>query len=158
MKWLGILVLPLFFIGCKTLPDLQETFTASGYDFNKYVEKGFLITPELYNGDYVVVGLLECSVIPEVLLENSENKAMMELSKQKKLEYYAKFIGGKKYHVKKIDTDSLISYMHVTALSLNADAIMKFNISTEILPEYYVPFPKITGIAIKRQGLNSKTK
>lgn len=146
-----LLILTAFFYGCtSTIPDTKEQFYTIGFDFNKYVEQGFLITPGDYKGDYDVMGLMECSVTPEIVkMLYDEN--MFLIKPKDGTRYYYAFVGGNGCRVKTVNADSLISYMHKQALALNADAIINFTITSEPMQYYNIPVPKVTGIAIRRK-------
>jgi hypothetical protein len=132
------------------LPDLKEQFFTSGYNFNKYVDQGFLITPGDYNGEYVVVGIMECSVIPEATKDMIDENIVYTKLKDR-TSYYYKYIGTNSFRIKTVNADSLISFMYKQALEWKADGIIKFAIVTEILPTYNISVPKIYGIAIRRK-------
>ena len=68
MRYISFLfiIIILLVTGCKTGYNVSKTAIVNGYDFTKYSAKGFLFTPESYNGEYEAVGIIEISLYPEV--------------------------------------------------------------------------------------------
>lgn len=152
MRILAVISLSLFFIGCASIPDSKEEYIAYGYNFNKYVDQGFVITPEEYRGEYDVVGILDCTVKPEII-KDMYNPTLLNTKLKDGTRYYYIADKGDFYRVKTINTDSLISYMHRTALDLNADGIMRFKVINEtmMVGTYELSIPHAYGVAIKRR-------
>lgn len=154
MKTASIIFLSLLLIGCGTIPDSKEEYIAYGYNFNKYVNQGFVITPEEYRGDYDVMGILDCTVKPEIV-KDLYNPTMLNTKLKDGTRYYYISDKGDFYRVKTINTDSLISYMYRTALDLNADGIMRFKVVNEPMKigTWELNIPHAYGVAIKRKKL-----
>ncbi len=69
---LGLLVLLIPATACSPGQEVYEKeMEVRGYDFTKYTEEGFLITPEKYEGRYESIGVLRVSVWPEIEVESS---------------------------------------------------------------------------------------
>lgn len=145
-----LLISTFLFYGCTTFPDLKEQFYTQGFNFNKYIDKGFLITPGEYKGDYDVMGLIECSVTPEVMKQIYDANFLLTKPTDG-TRYYYKMIGTDGFMVKTVNADSLIGFMYKQALEWNADAIINFTIFMEVMPRYDIPVPRVTGTAIKRK-------
>lgn len=150
MKWMFLLISTLLFSGCTTFPDLKETFYTQGFNFNKYVEKGFLITPGDYDGKYDVMGLITCSATPEAIKQIYDANFLLTKPKDG-TRYYYKMVGTDGFMVKTVNADSLIGFMYNQALELNADAIINFTIFMDVMPRYDIPVPRVVGTAIRRQ-------
>lgn len=151
MKLVILLLLStVLFYGCATYPDLKETYFTTGYNFYKYADKGFLITSTGYDGKYSIMGVIDCSVIPEAKKEIfNENIGLLKTKDGTR--YYYKYIGNDGFKVKTASTDSLITQMYKLALELNADAIINFQVYNDVIPGYGISVPRITGTAIKRK-------
>jgi len=67
MRKLYILAV-LLLIGCvaQTVTHIPQEENFRGLDFSRFTERGFLITPEKYPGDYESIGLITYTYIPEV--------------------------------------------------------------------------------------------
>lgn len=59
------LLILLLFTGCTTLNHIPPESIYYGFDFRKYAERDFLITPEMYQGEYMTMGIINYEVYPE---------------------------------------------------------------------------------------------
>lgn len=62
---LSVLLCTILFIGCETnVIESPRIVLTTGWNFSKYSENGFPITPEAYNGKYTSIGLVTVTVFP----------------------------------------------------------------------------------------------
>jgi hypothetical protein len=68
-----VLLVPLILtVACSPGQEVYEKeMEVRGYDFTKYTEEGFLITPEKYEGEYESIGVLRVSVWPRIEYEST---------------------------------------------------------------------------------------
>ena len=80
MKQIGLIFLILILTGCYTeLKVISPTKTLYGYDFTPYAEKGFLITPYDYSGNYESIGIIRFETFPGA---NYQEKRIEETDKE----------------------------------------------------------------------------
>jgi uncharacterized protein YbjQ (UPF0145 family) len=143
--YLGLI--PFLFNACSYGSEVHKMVLVSGYDFTSYTERGFLFTSEQYLGDYDAVGLLNLEVIPEV----------------RKLPYGTKsteqgwetIIGNTRYwQVKEISSDEVLDSLYKKAISMGADAVVRFSLNANSHYNGDVTFYGLeaSGFAIKRKG------
>ena len=109
-------------LGCEAnVMESPRIIWATGWDFSKYSEKGFLITPEAYNGKYVSIGLITLTVIPEV--KKKEPGSRFDENK-----YYEVFKDNyEPYLIEKPDPEAVLNEMVNMAAKMGADAMTHFS-------------------------------
>lgn len=151
MKKIMILALIVLFAGCTTtLYNIQSKSDFFGIDFTKYSQKGFLITPEKYIGEYESIGMIEYKLIPGARYVVSGT-------------YYDNFgeeVDTHTWVVDQIKFSQAIDSIYVKAKSMGANAIMNFDFNIEYNEEFNNPMEynnpiiisgyRITGFAIKK--------
>lgn len=65
MKWVAFTISVLFFAGCTSLSERDESYYVTGFDFTPFVEKGFYYSPNTYNGKYITMGTLDILFLSE---------------------------------------------------------------------------------------------
>ena len=151
-----ILLIPLLlilFATCAEPPDLiQEKFIVTGYDFTKYSDKGFLFTPNEYNGEYQSMGLIQLTYMPEAKLVtvyvsslNSEGKPIT--------------IKKKKWKIDPLNVDKVIEDIYNLCMTMGANALTQMDIepysenhAQGTTKPITITGIKISGFAIKRLG------
>ena len=148
-KLLLVFFVGIFFSSCVTttnLTEIPEESNLFGFDFRPYSEKGFLITPYAYDGNYQAIGLLTYSVTPGA---------------KKEIQGTARNMSGKsvpeyKWIVNEILPAHAIDGIYRECVNMGADALVDFKI-TNISADYTTNPPlrvsgyEISGFAIKRQ-------
>lgn len=156
MKKILFLLLSVFLVSCATQKTSSVRHVPSesillGYDFRPYTEKGFLITPEMYQGNYDAIGLLDYILLPEarrtlkvVGAYRDENGRVVQ---EKQFSW----------DVESIDVAVAIDSMYMECVKMGADALVNFSVTTEgksytdYDPSLYMTGYRISGFAIKRK-------
>ena len=135
-------ILFLLIVGCE-IKELERTVEVYGFDFSEYSKKGFLFTPETYNGPYESIGILKMIIYPEVRKKELkyENDPNFESKK------YTDWAVGK------INPAEAINEMYKSASKMGADAVTKFEIKTvtKINGQLIIEGIEVNGFAIKRK-------
>ncbi len=145
-----ILLFIIFFVSCANPPSLiDEKFIISGYDFSDYSKKGFLFTPNLYQGDYKAIGLIQLSFAPHAKLTEVRGKD----------KYIRRAYAKKDWKVDEFNSKKAIESIYKSCVEIGADALTQMKIETFFehhaqgtLYPITIPGIKISGFAIKRIG------
>jgi len=145
----------LFFVFCILLSScavnrthIPKEFFVSGFDFTKYTDKGFLITPYEYNGVYKSIGIIQINIAPEAnLIENGSGYTTKDGQKIMRLEW----------EIEKVSVMEAIDSMYTVAIKMGADAIVSLEVGNDVkMYEQGTKHPVaivgnvINGYAIKR--------
>lgn len=135
MKNLLVGFLLVVLTGCGAYVEFDEQYSFVGTDFGKYSEKGFLFTPEGYNGEYESVGMFSVKHTPSY----KEIEDIERLPKRT-------FVMGE------FNIESTIDYFYVYATERGADAIINLTTMEDqiIIEGKITPRITISGFAIKR--------
>ena len=158
MKKMLIFMVAIVMVGCATQTPLfyvERIKEAYGIDFTEYSEKGFLITPEKYMGDYESVGLLNFSISSGAVLEKVLVSEVDEMAKKAGL----KNIYHYKWNIEKIDYKELLKFAYNISTEMGGDAITHFQIKYDVqhytnadgYPSVWIPEINVTGFVIKRK-------
>jgi hypothetical protein len=152
--YLALLIFAIAFSGCSQKKQESETLKVRkfkkiskaelimSFDFTKYSEKGFLITPSHYGSNYETLGLFTFIIYPEA----------------EAFEYDSLF--GKKdivWETKKIDSQEILDFAYKTALKKGANAITHFKIRNVLktvndgVENVYIQGLEVEGLLIKRK-------
>lgn len=148
MKKILLIVAAIAFLAsCSTLKSIEKedrkVYTDFA-DYRPYLEIGFLITPNLYSGEFESIGELAIHIVPAIKLFPEDGE---------QYDYR-----GKYYNYEEIKRQDVIDIAVKEAISRGADAIANFNITANKISkadglgtvcigrEYY-----ITGFCIKRK-------
>lgn len=140
-----ILLLLLFLAGCGTSPKTWDSQTnVYGLDFRDYNQQGFLFTPNVYDGDYESLGIVNIQLIPAVTKTQGAGKNWRR-------GYSAN--SDVVWWIEVLDTRNAIDQAYREASSMGADALSQFEISegSVVNGDMEVPTLEITGFAIKRR-------
>lgn len=132
----------MFLLSCSTASKFEKSVYYYNYDFRKYSESGFLITPEKWLGDYESIGIIEIEIWPEV------DRTKLKLQPG---QFYDSGVSNKWVYTP-INTEEIIDSFYKTAIDMGADAITNFNLS-EFIADYgsvTAPGKRVSGFAIKR--------
>lgn len=125
-------------------------------DFSKYSDKGFLITPEKYLGEYESIGLLTYELVPAtnyVRTGRIANDNYVSGSTSSGPQFYDIY----KWIDQKMDTQQALDSLYLICLKNGADALMNFDREvifrehTGIANPHVVAGISISGYAIKRK-------
>ena len=117
-KILICLSLLILFTGCsRNISHIKNEVITSSIDFSKYLEKGFLITPGEYGGNYNALGIFVFTVYPDANLETKQYKAADGTRAE-----------SSRWFVTKIKTQEVIDIAYKTAIDKGADGITNFKI------------------------------
>lgn len=140
--FIALLAGSLLLTSCSTLKHIEGYELLGGIDLRPYAEKGFLITPGDYGGEYISIYLVNYIVMPEARYEGSEKGRDGTQTTT-----WVKDV---------IDLDAALDGIYQKCVSMGSDALIDFNIGfssesyTGITNPTTVTGYKITGIAIKR--------
>lgn len=158
-KVLVILGIVLLFTSCTTitiLNSVQKEESFYGIDFRTYTEKGFLMTPENYSGEYESIGLITYKIIPAA-------KYVLINNKTKNVLYYNTYTDTYYWIKDDINFQNVLDSVYVNCVSMGADALinLKMNLISKeyLLDKYSKPISnpvtisgyEISGYAIKRK-------
>ncbi|MCH7498388.1 MAG: hypothetical protein IH971_11170 [Candidatus Marinimicrobia bacterium] len=152
MKYIIALVgLILFGWSCTTPPPplpLPELFSATGFVFSEYSKKGFLFTPNNYDGDYESLGLVQVTYTPRA---NVVSAPVISDPLYK---------NWQKYRLKPdpLDPQKVIAHIYSICVEMGADALTQMKIEhhsvgpNSLTNNQIIDGIKISGFAIKRRG------
>ena len=145
-----LLSLPTFVVllclSCARVTTLPGYTTFYEIDFTPYTNKGFLITPERYDGRYESIGLIEVTVHPARRYFHAHAG-----SDERKLQSGEVRV-GEDWAVALVDLAKGLELLHAKADSMGADAIMRFSVETATpLGGPANVSLKLGGYAIKRE-------
>jgi hypothetical protein len=152
---LALLVMSSCGVQMKELAKIEGYSILNKIDFRKYSEKGFLITPEKYPGEYHAVGMIDFISMPGAVyvkrtkLDENNKPVTPEFGHPAEIE--------KNWVPENINMDTTIEELYKQCVTLGADAIINFKIEPNsvlhggILNPVTVEGVRITGFAIKRE-------
>lgn len=121
---------------CAGLKYIPPSTSVTGIDFTAYTAQGFMITPEMYRGDYESVGVINVLMHAEgKLVTNPQN-------------------GVAEWQFSALRVDDVVKEAHRRAVEMGADAIVNFSVKAApgMVEMVTVPGVEVTGFAIKRTG------
>jgi len=160
MKKLILFTLSAIMLASCTV-QLKELSRIEGYgilnkiDFRKYTEKGFLITPEKYTGEYQSIGIIDfikmpgASYIKRIRLDENGKPVATEFGHPAELD--------KNWVLDNLNLDAALEDLYKQCVALGADAIMNFTVTPNTVTHGGISNPvtiegvRITGFAIKRR-------
>jgi hypothetical protein len=138
-----IFTIALFFCSCTVtkISQIPAKQALLGFDFRPYTEKGFLITPYSYAGEYEAIGLMKFTMTPEA------NRVADD-----KPSNYTTY----KWEIKELRQEDAIKGMYEECVKMGADALVDFKLN--YITDNYNTDPyasvigyEVTGFAIKRK-------
>jgi len=118
MKTLLISVVVLFFVGCTPgITFVPRTLSFGAFDFRPYTEKGFLMTPKSYSGEYMSVGIVSLALSPEAKL--------MKVKIQKK----DTVLYRSEWKCEELKAKEVLDSLYFYCKLMGADALVDFQIS-----------------------------
>lgn len=147
-----ILMLGLSACSPKVVPAVRKT-SVSFFDFSKYANEGFMISPNQYIGEFEPCGELYIKIIPGEVLKKNVKKS--NYSKNDDLIYQStqeSNLNPEDLIQEIISPDELLKEAVSQAKKRGANAIVNFN-CVEIYPynSFNTLYYQITGFAIKRK-------
>lgn len=147
MKKLIPIAFALIFIisSCGPLKHIPGYEIFMGVDFRPYSEKGFLITPHEYHGEFTSIYMIDYILMPEASYQPAQYEDNQKVEE-----------GGWRFSYKDADIEHAVESIYNKCVEMGADAIMDFNIQTHEDEYDFIPNPVtvkgllITGVAIKR--------
>jgi hypothetical protein len=149
MRHISLVFAAFLFSGCAAneVSKVQAVQESVAFDFSDYSEKGFLITPQRYNGDYESVGQITLTLWPRA--ERKHNNGMAERLASDDSSVRAQG----EWMVYYLQTDDLIDAAYQKASEMGADAIVSFSVTPQrrqITPRFTLTGYEVTGFAIDR--------
>lgn len=146
MNKLILIITVLMLTACTGVKHIPATKTFTGLDLRPYTEKGFLITPFAYTGEYEAIGIMQLEVTPE-----ATNSA------------YALDANEDTYHstgygwtIENMEAEDAINEMYEECKKRGADALVDFKL--EYFTDEYAAIHgvaingfRVSGFAIKRK-------
>ncbi len=107
----------------------------SGIDFTRYTQRGFLFTPEVYDGPYEAVGLI-------TVTRYAEGRFNQETAS---------------WDFDPISVRDVVDSIYARATAIGADALMRFHLENVMGPPAAARLPatpglEVSGFAIRRRG------
>lgn len=138
MKKLVFLPIILFFIGCSSIKQIPAINQFYGINFSKYLDKGFLITPEPYLDDYDMIAIVNYMSTPELTKMTNSNGFIFWVKN------------------KKITPEQALDSIYNYCISIGADALTNFSLervpvlhpTTGAVLEHGI---EISGYAVRRK-------
>jgi hypothetical protein len=116
-------LLPFLFLcfwNCAPAPTFIPKYSKiSAIDFSPFTEKGFLFTPNKYNGDYKSIGIINFTYFPEAKLTE------LKIKRNKRDD---EGITKTFWDVESYDSNILLYEIYTSCVSLGADALTEFKI------------------------------
>lgn len=159
MKKIAIVSFALLLMASCSV-QMQELTKIEGYsimnkiDFRKYSDKGFLITPEKYSGEYHAIGMIDFLRMPGAVYV--KRTKLDENNKPVKADFGHPAETEKNWVPENINMDVVLEELYKQCVALGADAIINFNIEPNSVLHGGITNPvtvegvRITGFAIKR--------
>lgn len=146
-----VCILAIVIQSCKTaqISQIPKREIFSGIDFREYTNKGFLFTPEKFEGNYESVGMVSFLIMPEAVKRRAETNPNPGSWQDPGYIY--------NWEVKKIDIQNAVDGIYKRCVEMGADALVNFKseINIEDYPYLIPPFKiegyRISGFAIKRK-------
>lgn len=136
----------VFLFGCSSTQQMARSVIVTGLDFRPYAERGFLFSPERYDGNFESRGVIKVQVIPQVkkldfVYERVDQTAWVQLGPPSSV-----------WVAERLDSKSVVEEVYKAATNMGADAVVRFEVSTREIRngEILVPIYEATGFAIKR--------
>lgn len=133
---LGALVVALLLLeGCPpAVTHVAPVTIVSGIDFTRYTQRGFLFTPEVYEGPYDAVGLITITRYAEGHFSNETAR----------------------WEFDPIPVRDVVDSAYARASAIGADALMRFHLENVMAPATAklppTPGLEVSGFAIHRHG------
>jgi len=125
-----------------------------GIDFAPFTQKGFLITPEKYNGAYESIGMIDFTAYPGAQYIKTGVKLnpywTQGSNEPKVIETY-------EWKIDSIEFKAVLNKVYNICVEMKADALVNFHNEISLFPYYGIKNPvdirgyRITGFAIKRK-------
>ena len=150
----GLLILTSCSVQMKELTKIQGYAIMNKIDFRKYSEKGFLITPEKYSGEYHAIGMIDFIKMPGAVyvkrtkLDENNKPVTPEFGHPAEME--------NNWVPETINMEAVLDELYKQCVALGADAIINFNVEPNSVLHGGITNPvtiegvRITGFAIKR--------
>jgi hypothetical protein len=120
-----------------------------GLDFTKYTDRGFLITPESYRGEYSSIGMVSYVLTPEATLITKKVFVSTETGQVTREE--------KEWKVGQVNITEAIDSLYTSAKRMGANAIINFEFRQEERDYPFLTNPvkitgwQLSGFAIRRK-------
>jgi uncharacterized protein YbjQ (UPF0145 family) len=148
--WIGLCI-ALAIAGCAPrMQHIPAVNAVVALDFTGYQQRGFLISPYEYSGDYESVGMISILVMPEAKLIRTPTGETDEWGHE---------LTKGEWVVAAVEVDTVIAELYEKAAGMGADAVVDFTVR-KVTEEYPVDPARlltvsgleVTGFAIKRLG------
>lgn len=156
-KWILIIVSVTFLASCsplRTLEYIDEVSKFYAVDFTKYTKQNFLITPEMYQGQYESIGLIDYTLMPKSLYKTIGRKQNPNWTEGSTI---PRFISVQEWVDDDMSLDRALERVYDKSKLLGADALVNFRWDVQTTEYTGIANPKtivgvrITGFAIKRK-------
>ena len=145
-KFICFIVLAALSLSCAGPQTVarKEVFDVKAFDFSKYTDQGFLITPEEYLDDYQSIGIITVTQWPAVHKQDRRVQAPNSPDGYKLVE---------EYFSETIDVKKTVEKIYQEAKAMGADAITNFKVTSTSRQNgnLRVQGVEISGFAIKRK-------
>ena len=112
-----IFLLLIVIVGCKPTTFLPDYVTYYGNDFSKYSEKGFLMTPYSYYGDYIPIADLTVVFEPEMTLVKRSDTTILRSGYE---------VVKVSFNWEKTTDKNVLDILYEACIKMGADALVDF--------------------------------
>lgn len=143
MKKILIFLFGILLTSCIVLKEIPSSKISYEIDLQKFSDKGFLITPEKYNGEYLLISIYTLYYFPSahIISVKSKTGSSQQI-----------------WNIDKINLTTIFEEIYETTIKKNGDAFVNFT-TKEIVKSYNkIDKPvningiEITGYMIKRKN------
>lgn len=136
---------------CATTSDIDGGIHYSAYDFRDYTEKGFLLTPETYRGNYESIGMIRVDFIPNIQSARTGQQGQRPAPRDG---HDVVSIGTQFYYVEKPNHQEIIDEIYNMVVEMGANAIINFRLDSEPIGGHsQILRVIVNGFAIKRTDI-----
>jgi hypothetical protein len=138
------IIVSITYLNCgKQGLEMQKSVYIYGYDFTPYSEKGFLFTPEGYQGEYESVGIITVEIWPNINRDSGVVYKPGQFYSPGTVRYY---------YYEPISPTEVLDSLYTKSISMGANAVINLIIKEEQIEKsgYLIPIEMASGFAIKR--------
>lgn len=139
-RFLLSIIITVILSGCVTQKHFDEYKAVYVLDFVPFTERGFLITPEVFYGEYESMGFIEYHFSPEQNIVSILDDQMDEMS-----------VMNSRIVAEEYDINDGLNEVYKIASEMGANAIMNFSLEDLIINGVKLEGYKIKGFAIYRK-------
>lgn len=148
----SILLISLLLVSCSTTAPLEENIETTSIDLTRFTDRGFIITPSSYPGEFQSVGFVTVSLEPRAKsISGGERPSGMVKG--------AEFMTATVYY-EPLDLNKALEAMYQKATYMGGDGIINFSreFYTVTYKDAEIPAVRLSGFAIDRTEETASTE